>query len=199
MPSPEDILESTTSRSKPLLALERLRRTRRILGDATTSGNAFGQPSGAGAGQPREQLRRGASRRRRGTGAVGMMDVFAVMAQINEQLGAAPDLDSFLKVVVGVIKDLTQFHRVLVYQFDELWNGQVVAELVDWKQTHELYRGLHFPASDIPAQVSCPPSDCGSMALSENRRDICTHSVSEHHGVTLFVSDPCVRQGPTVI
>ena len=62
--------------------------------------------------------------------------------------------DSFLKVVVGVIKDLTQFHRVLVYQFDELWNGQVVAELVDWKQTHELYRGLHFPASDIPAQVS---------------------------------------------
>ena len=85
---------------------------------------------------------------------MGMMDVFAVMAQINEQLGAAPDLDSFLKVVVGVIKDLTQFHRVLVYQFDELWNGQVVAELVDWKQTHELYRGLHFPASDIPAQVS---------------------------------------------
>ena len=199
MPSPEDILESTTSRSKPLLALERLRRTRRILGDATTSGNAFGQPSGAGAGQPREQLRRGASRRRRGTGAVGMMDVFAVMAQINEQLGAAPDLDSFLKVVVGVIKDLTQFHRVLVYQFDELWNGQVVAELVDWKQTHELYRGLHFPASDIPAQVSCPPSDCGSMALSENRRGICTHSVSEHYGVTLFVSDLCVRQGPTVI
>lgn len=147
MPSPEDILESTTSRSKPLLALERLRRTRRIIGDTTSV-------SSVGSGQPREQLRRGASRRRRGTGAVGMMDVFAVMAQINEQLGAAPDLDAFLKVVVGVIKDLTQFHRVLVYQFDELWNGKVVAELVDWKQTHELYRGLHFPASDIPAQVS---------------------------------------------
>ena len=75
------------------------------------------------------------------------------MAQINEQLGSAPDLDTFLKIVVGVIKDLTQFHRVLVYQFDEMWNGKVVAELVDWSQSHDLYRGLHFPAGDIPAQV----------------------------------------------
>ena len=38
-------------------------------------------------------------------------------------------------------------------EFDEAWNGQVVSELVDWKQTHDLYRGLHFPATDIPAQV----------------------------------------------
>ena len=82
------------------------------------------------------------------------MDVFAVLAQVNDQLGSAPDLESFLKVVVGVIKDLTQFHRVLVYQFDEQWNGQVVAELVDWSQTHDIYKGLHFPAADIPAQVS---------------------------------------------
>ncbi|KAH9922613.1 uncharacterized protein B0H18DRAFT_1017063 [Fomitopsis serialis] len=158
MPSPEDILESTTSRAKPLPALERLRRTRRVVGDssfAAGSNTAFGSSSNgspSGHAQP-ESLRRGLSRRRRGTGAVGMMDVFAVMAQINEQLGAAPDLETFLKVVVGVIKDLTQFHRVVAYQFDELWNGQVVAELVDWKQTHELFRGLHFPATDIPAQA----------------------------------------------
>ena len=86
------------------------------------------------------------------------MDVFAVMAQINEQFGSATDLESFLKVAVGVLKDLTQFHRVLVYKFDEMWNGKVVAELVDWDKTHDLYKGLHFPATDIPAQVSayCP-------------------------------------------
>ncbi|KXN88126.1 Cyanobacterial phytochrome B [Leucoagaricus sp. SymC.cos] len=92
-------------------------------------------------------------RLRRLTQRVGMMDVFAVMAQINEQLGAAQDLDQFLKVTVGIIKDLTQFHRVLVYQFDEAWNGQTVAELVDWGVTRDLYRGLHFPASDIPRQA----------------------------------------------
>ncbi|KAF8195506.1 hypothetical protein BJ912DRAFT_1021221 [Pholiota molesta] len=89
----------------------------------------------------------------RGNSSVGMMDVLAVMAQINEQLGAASDLETYLKVVVGVIKDLTLFHRVMVYQFDEMWNGQVVAELVDWNQSHDLFLGLHFPAGDIPAQA----------------------------------------------
>ncbi|KAH9891989.1 hypothetical protein C8Q73DRAFT_792309 [Cubamyces lactineus] len=141
LPSPEDILESTTSRSKPLLALERLRRTRRPLEEPPPS-DARGS----------DRLR-GSFRRRRGGGAVGMMDVFAVMAQINEQLGAAPDLETFVQVTAGLVKDLTQFHRVLLYQFDEAWNGQVVAELVDWNQTHDLFRGLHFPATDIPAQA----------------------------------------------
>ncbi|OBZ71695.1 hypothetical protein A0H81_08582 [Grifola frondosa] len=37
LPSPEDILESTTSRSKPLLALERLRRTRRLIPESPSS------------------------------------------------------------------------------------------------------------------------------------------------------------------
>lgn len=147
-PDPEVILESTTSHSRPLPALERLRRIRRVPGDSPAS-------SDSGSSGPGSLPRRGAAgRRRRGGGSVGMMDVFAVMAQINEQFGIAQDLEAFMKVVVGVFKDLTQFHRVLVYQFDEAWNGKVIAELVDWNKTHDLYKGLHFPASDIPAQVS---------------------------------------------
>lgn len=137
IPSAVDIMESTISVSKPLPALERLRRLERI---------TVSEPASA------------KSRSRRGKkatipGRSDMMDVLAIMAQINEQLGDPPDLETFLKVVVGIIKDLTQFHRVLVYQFDERWNGQVVAELVDWEMTHDLYKGLHFPAGDIPAQA----------------------------------------------
>lgn len=37
-------------------------------------------------------------------------------------------------------------------QFDEMWNGRVVAEQVDWSRSKDLFRGLNFPASDIPAQ-----------------------------------------------
>lgn len=117
--------------------------------DSPSPGSSYASTSDRGGPRPI----RGGARNRRGGGAVGMMDVFAVMAQMNEQLGAAPDLDSFLQVIVGIIKDLTQFHRVLVYQFDEAWNGKVVAELVDWTMTHDLFKGLHFPAQDIPAQV----------------------------------------------
>lgn len=148
-PTPEHIYESTTSRAKPLLALERLRQMNRALAEA---------PAQQQQQQHGSQSRRRGNQRRGGAGpsGVGMMDIFAVMSQINEQLGAAQNLEIFLKVTAGVIKDLTQFHRVLVYQFDETWNGQVVAELVDWHRTHDLYMGLHFPASDIPAQASSP-------------------------------------------
>jgi hypothetical protein len=128
MPNIDDLLESTTSYAKPLPTLERLRRGSRI------------GPTG-----PRQVGN---------VGGIGIMDTFAIMGQINEQFDAAPDLDMLLKVVVAIIKDLTQFHRVLVYQFDEAWNGKVVAELVDQGEAYDIYRGLHFPASDIPAQVS---------------------------------------------
>ena len=147
-PSAEDILESTTSHAKPIPALERLRKIRKAK-TASTDFNAADYPTSPEPRARNKRFSRGEVHAR-----VGMMDVFAIMSQINEQLGAATSLDTFLKVAVGVIKDLTQFHRVMVYQFDEVWNGQVVAELVDWSQTRDLYRGLHFPASDIPAQVS---------------------------------------------
>ena len=41
----------------------------------------------------------------------------------------------------------------MIYQFDEAWNGKVVTELVDYRATKDLYKGLHFPASDIPKQA----------------------------------------------
>jgi hypothetical protein len=151
-PSAEDILESTTNHAKPLPALERIRKLRQVVEQSSATDPGVGALAAQSLGNVSSaHTRRGKQRRK--NGALGMMDAFAVISQVNEQLGAASDLDTFLKVVVGLVKDLTQFHRVLVYQFDENWNGQSVAELVDWNHTHDLYRGLHFPASDIPAQV----------------------------------------------
>ncbi|KAF2172824.1 hypothetical protein M409DRAFT_49350 [Zasmidium cellare ATCC 36951] len=91
------------------------------------------------------------ARKRKGEAAA--MEVFNIMSQVQEQLAAAPNLDRFLKVLVGVVKELTGFHRVMVYQFDQHWNGRVVTELVDPRATKDLYKGLNFPASDIPKQA----------------------------------------------
>lgn len=91
------------------------------------------------------------ARKRKGEAAA--MEVFNIMSQVQEQLAEAPNLDEFLKILVGVIKELTGFHRVMIYQFDQAWNGRVVTELVDPRATKDLYKGLHFPASDIPKQA----------------------------------------------
>ncbi|KAJ5129999.1 CheY-like superfamily [Penicillium bovifimosum] len=99
--------------------------------------------------QPLRVLRN--ARRRKGKAA--SMEVFSILTQIQEQLGRATDLDMLLKTTAGLVKELTGFHRVMIYQFDSAWNGLVVAELVDPTITMDLYKGLHFPAADIPAQA----------------------------------------------
>ncbi|KAI0547983.1 hsp90-like protein [Xylaria curta] len=91
------------------------------------------------------------ARKRRGE--AGAMQVFDIMSQVQEQFASAPNLEKFLKILVGIVKELTGFHRVMVYQFDAAYNGKVVTELVDPAQTRDLYHGLHFPASDIPKQA----------------------------------------------
>ncbi|KAL5437077.1 hypothetical protein PMIN06_004951 [Paraphaeosphaeria minitans] len=91
------------------------------------------------------------ARKRKGEAAA--MEVFNIMSQVQEQLAAAPSLEKFLKVLVGVVKELTGFHRVMIYQFDQSFNGRVVTELVDPRATKDLYKGLSFPASDIPKQA----------------------------------------------
>ena len=44
------------------------------------------------------------------------MEHFSILSQVNEQLAAATDLKQFVKIVVGVFKEITGFHRVMVYQ-----------------------------------------------------------------------------------
>ncbi|KAE8556153.1 hypothetical protein EYB25_000853 [Talaromyces marneffei] len=91
------------------------------------------------------------ARRRKGEAAA--MKVFNILTQIQEQLSAASTLDTLLNTATGLVRELTGFHRVMIYQFDSSWNGMVVAELVDPRATKDLFKGLHFPASDIPKQA----------------------------------------------
>ncbi|CAG8761300.1 10069_t:CDS:1, partial [Acaulospora colombiana] len=86
--SAEAIIQSTTSRSRPLRSLERMRRFSRIGASLERTVATSGRGSGQG---------------------IGTMDVFTVLQEINEQLGKALDLLELLQIVVGVIKDLTQF------------------------------------------------------------------------------------------
>lgn len=49
------------------------------------------------------------------------------------------------------VKAMTGFDRVMIYKFDEKWDGAVIAESREPKL--ETFLGLHFPASDIPPQA----------------------------------------------
>ena len=66
-------------------------------------------------------------------------------------LQGAATLSVLCQAAAEEVRKITGFDRVMIYQFDEDWNGDVVAEAR--REELEPYLGLHYPASDIPRQA----------------------------------------------
>jgi chemotaxis family two-component system sensor kinase Cph1 len=66
-------------------------------------------------------------------------------------LNRASSLPELYDITAQAVRTLTGFDRVMVYRYDADYNGEVVAEA---KAEHlNSFLGLHYPASDIPAQA----------------------------------------------
>jgi light-regulated signal transduction histidine kinase (bacteriophytochrome) len=67
------------------------------------------------------------------------------------ELDRAASLPELYDITAQAVRTLTGFDRVMVYRYDADYNGEVVAEA---KAAHlNSFLGLHYPASDIPAQA----------------------------------------------
>lgn len=77
--------------------------------------------------------------------------LFGALADWQTELSTYKTRDGLLKALSALVRELAGYERVMIYQFDEDWNGSVVAESRADDATS--YLGHHFPASDIPAQV----------------------------------------------
>ena len=75
----------------------------------------------------------------------------AHFARLVRSLHEAGDVKALYAAAVVALREITGFDRVLMYVFDPLWHGQVVAEQV--AKGVPSYLGLRFPSSDIPAQA----------------------------------------------
>lgn len=63
----------------------------------------------------------------------------------------AGEMNAALQYIAEGVAAATGIDRVMVYRFHPDWHGEVVAESVQSELSP--YRGLHYPASDIPAQA----------------------------------------------
>lgn len=90
------------------------------------------------------------ARRKRKTQQVSSMDIFNAMTQAQQQLINAKSVQSVLDVTVGLISELTGFHRVMLYRFDAKKNGCVQAELVDPLASSDFFRGTR---EDTPREI----------------------------------------------
>ena len=68
-----------------------------------------------------------------------------------EELNQAATLTEMYEITARAVRDLTGFDRVMVYRYDEEYNGEVVAECK--REDLNSFLGLHYPSTDIPAQA----------------------------------------------
>jgi PAS domain S-box-containing protein len=82
---------------------------------------------------------------------VGSEMMNAVITNFVAKLSTLHTQEDLCQVIAKQFRDLTGFDRVLLYQFDSVGHGTVLAEETNGKLPS--YLGLHFPATDIPAQA----------------------------------------------
>ena len=75
----------------------------------------------------------------------------AIYQGINLIVSALKEAGSLQEVAVNRLKKLSGFDRLMIYKFDESWNGTVVAEALEAGM--DPYLNLRFPASDVPKQA----------------------------------------------
>ncbi len=72
------------------------------------------------------------------------------LSHILNSLGRASSPMELCQEAARITRSIFGYDRVMIYKFDEEWNGEVVAE--EKKEELESWLGLHYPASDIPKQ-----------------------------------------------
>ena len=70
------------------------------------------------------------------------------LTKILTELDASESVNDMCQQAALLVKHLFDYNRIMIYKFDEEWNGEVVAEVKEPEL--ESWLGLHYPATDIP-------------------------------------------------
>lgn len=79
------------------------------------------------------------------------IDVYQHLRVSLAAIDRANTLQEVCDNAISELKRISGFDKVMIYQFDEDWNGTTIAEVMEPGMTP--YLGLRFPASDIPKQA----------------------------------------------
>ncbi|MBL1201941.1 MAG: ATP-binding protein [Nostoc sp. ZfuVER08] len=82
---------------------------------------------------------------------VSFLGFHELVGEAIAKMQSTSNLIEFLHIAAEKLQEIIGFHRVMVYQFDESGAGSVVVEVKG--EDLSPYLGLHYPATDIPAQA----------------------------------------------
>ena len=79
------------------------------------------------------------------------VDIYQEVKYVMAELEGTKTTDETCAIVARELKRISGFDKIMIYRFDEEWNGEVIAE--EKEEGMEAYLGLKFPASDVPKQA----------------------------------------------
>ena len=82
---------------------------------------------------------------------VGFGGFYEAIRDVTSKFMVADNLPEIFDLACDEVRTMTDFSRVVIYQFDEEWNGSVIAE--SKRSDAESLLHHRFPASDIPKQA----------------------------------------------
>lgn len=72
------------------------------------------------------------------------------LTRILNKFQSTETIEALANSAANLVKKMFGYDRVMIYRFDDSWNGEVIAEKKE--EEMESWLGLHYPATDIPAQ-----------------------------------------------
>lgn len=81
----------------------------------------------------------------------GLDNYLQIVQRSLAKISGVSAVSAIADVMASEVKSFTGFDRVMVYRFAPDFHGHVIAEACD--KDMDPYLGLHYPASDIPAQA----------------------------------------------
>jgi light-regulated signal transduction histidine kinase (bacteriophytochrome) len=78
-------------------------------------------------------------------------DFYKIVRETMSHVEHAESIVDLAAAIADQMRELTGFDRVWVYRFHEDWHGEIIGEAK--RDDIETWLGMHYPASDIPAQA----------------------------------------------
>jgi len=79
------------------------------------------------------------------------LQIYQELKYVMAAVDAAATTEETCNIAIRELRNFSGFDKIMIYKFDEDWNGDVIAEIKEPEM--DAYLGLKFPASDIPRQA----------------------------------------------
>jgi hypothetical protein len=112
------------------------------------------------------------------------LDLFNALTQAQQQISASTSLQPLLEILVGIISELTGFHRVMAYRFDAQKNGCVDAEHLNPQACTDMFRGRSAGVANAYLNTDCSKACTIQPPIFPHKLESCTKSIASVYSMT---------------